>query len=947
MADRESHAGHASAEPVISAADVLHLLDPTRSAPSIVEIHGEPWIGKTRLLHQVLAAARGRGWAVAHAAAGPTASASPCQLFSDAFEEILPERAEAVVKAVPAAHHRALGMLFPSLGPMTRTGPAPSPASVPTGAMGSALRPLLRELAGPNGLVLALDNVHWADPASLDLLENLVRRPPDARLLIVVAHRDRQSPLRLRGLLSSDPGLHRIGLGPLPEQELTVLLPKGTTRQFRRTLLSRANGNPGLLLALSASPRAYERTAPEASGLAPFTRFLDEFRAVSADGWLAAQSAAILGDTFTLQEMRSVAALPTNRLAGALAELLREDIVRPCDTAGAYRFRHPVLRATAYHTTGEEWRLSAHSAATQLVRLPGPCTHVTPEPVSYRALGADRVRSGLLLRESCPPFDSEAGIYGQRVCTGKALVIAGRPKEALEVLDRTARASVEVPLLLRAEAAEWRARAQRLLGRHALAESMLKTVRPQVAAEPEALALIELAQLAAVLERGGPPSDAELPAAQWATRQRDVLTRAYAWALVGARDTDSGRTEQADIRLREVAGLLDSLDDTTLAGRLDALYWLARGQARLEQDTEAVLHFERGLGIASAYELDYLIPQFATGLAEVCLRLGRIDLAVESGRQAMRAADRIEGDCLMAEAGAGLARAAWISGDQATARDAARRALEQTEAWREPWADHVRLSLLETTFDIDDQGLRKELLSAGTVRRAAALPVVPLVPAVGEVLARLESEQRGSDTEAGRWATVAEEAAGRLRLPGATGLALLARAHHHQGVDPLKAAVFASSAVVALTRAGRLLDVVRAHLAAATAWAVIDSELATSQLDEARVLLDGCGAHGYLEHTATRARNETRRPTDSQLTRLTGREREISVLVSDGYTNQQIARALQLSHKTVETHLGRIFKKLDVGSRAQVATSIGRASRVTDARLSVGPSLSPGSDQIA
>ncbi|MEU7600757.1 AAA family ATPase [Streptomyces sp. NPDC041003] len=916
--------------------------------PATVEIHGEPWIGKTRLLQQVLETARLQGWAVAHAAAGPTASSSPYQLFSDAFEEILSERAEAVLEAVPVAHQRVLGLVFPALERKSQPGTAPSPPTVPAGAVGSALRQALRELAGPNGLVLALDDIHWADPASLDLLESLVRRPPNVRLLILVAHRNRQSSLRLRGLLASVPGSHRVGLGPLPEHELAALLPKGMARPLRKTLLARAGGNPGLLLALSDSPGSYEGTAPDGSGPAPFTRLLDEFRAVSDDGWLAAQSAAVLGDKFTLQEMRSVAALPTERLVSAITELLREDIIRICGKADvdAYRFRHPILRETVYHTTGDEWRLAAHSAATQLMRLPAPSTYPALEPMPSRTSVADQVRSRLLPRESGHFLADETRHYGQRVRTGKALVVAGRPREALDILDRTSRPGTDVPLIVRAEAAEWRAWAQRLLGRHALAESLLETMRAEVADEPEALALVELARLAVVLERGNLP-DSEPPALRWADGQRDPLARAYTWALLGAQEADSGRTGQAAGRLLEVADLLDGLEDITLVGRLDALYWLARAEARLERNTEAVRHFERGLGIAAAYELEYLIPQFATGLAEVCLRLGRVDLAIESGRQAIRAADRIGGDCLMAEAGAGLARALWISGDQATARSTARRAAEQAEAWREPWADRVRLSLLEMSFDTGDQELCKGLVSFGTVRRAATFPIITLVPAVGEVLARLESQWSGSDAEAGRWATVAEEAAGRLQLPGATGLALLARAHHQRSADPLTAAAFASSAVVTLTRAGRLLDVARAHLAAAAAWTVVDPAVAHSQLNEARLLLDGCGAHGYLERTAGLAPSGTRQSVDDRLTRLSGREREISVLVSDGYTNQQIARALQLSHKTVETHLGRIFKKLKVVSRAQVATSIGRSTRITDSQFSDRPAVSGGPDRTA
>ncbi len=65
---------------------------------------------------------------------------------------------------------------------------------------------------------------------------------------------------------------------------------------------------------------------------------------------------------------------------------------------------------------------------------------------------------------------------------------------------------------------------------------------------------------------------------------------------------------------------------------------------------------------------------------------------------------------------------------------------------------------------------------------------------------------------------------------------------------------------------------------------------------------------------------------EPMLPELSGREREISVLVSRGHTNQRIANSLQLSPKTVETYLARIFKKLGVCSRAEVAAMVGRAA---------------------
>jgi DNA-binding CsgD family transcriptional regulator len=67
-----------------------------------------------------------------------------------------------------------------------------------------------------------------------------------------------------------------------------------------------------------------------------------------------------------------------------------------------------------------------------------------------------------------------------------------------------------------------------------------------------------------------------------------------------------------------------------------------------------------------------------------------------------------------------------------------------------------------------------------------------------------------------------------------------------------------------------------------------------------------------------------RRTGDAGTTALSKREREIAVLVATGKSNADIAAVLFLSQKTVEGHMGRIFKKLDVSSRAQVAATIAR-----------------------
>jgi DNA-binding CsgD family transcriptional regulator len=81
-----------------------------------------------------------------------------------------------------------------------------------------------------------------------------------------------------------------------------------------------------------------------------------------------------------------------------------------------------------------------------------------------------------------------------------------------------------------------------------------------------------------------------------------------------------------------------------------------------------------------------------------------------------------------------------------------------------------------------------------------------------------------------------------------------------------------------------------------------------------------------------------------KLASLSVRELEIAVLVSAGRTNQQIARTLELSHKTVETYLSRIFKKLIVSSRAEVAATVGRFGPSVAANRAAGGEPAPSGE---
>ncbi|MGT2532984.1 response regulator transcription factor [Streptomyces nojiriensis] len=71
--------------------------------------------------------------------------------------------------------------------------------------------------------------------------------------------------------------------------------------------------------------------------------------------------------------------------------------------------------------------------------------------------------------------------------------------------------------------------------------------------------------------------------------------------------------------------------------------------------------------------------------------------------------------------------------------------------------------------------------------------------------------------------------------------------------------------------------------------------------------------------------NRKELPGNGRLFLLSEREREIAGLVGSGYTNQRMAARLDISTKTVETYMSRIFKKLGVRSRAEVAHMVGQS----------------------
>lgn len=174
----------------------------------LVDITGEAGIGKSRLLGEVCARARRRGMTVLRGRATEYERRVPFQVFTDALAHLAPHALDGFPET------EAVAPLLQRSGAVDRFGLHRSTAV------------LLARLAAPSGLLLALDDLHWADPASLELLDHLVRHPVHAPVVLAVTRRDRQSPESLAARLTRglDTGtVVRLGLRPLSARDCAEL----------------------------------------------------------------------------------------------------------------------------------------------------------------------------------------------------------------------------------------------------------------------------------------------------------------------------------------------------------------------------------------------------------------------------------------------------------------------------------------------------------------------------------------------------------------------------------------------------------------------------------------------------------------------------------------------------------------------------------------------------
>jgi tetratricopeptide (TPR) repeat protein len=604
-----------------------------RGCPGAIELAGEPGIGKTRLLKELAARAGARGHLVLSGAAAEFERDLPFSVFVDALDEYVaslePDRLAVLDDAVQAE----LAHIFPSLSALA--GGQPVSPQHERYRSHRAVRALLEHLAQSLPLVLVLDDFHWADSASAELLGALVRRQPTAAVLTAVALRPRQTPERLAAALERahcSAAVTWVDLGALTLDESRQLLGERFDVARAALLYQESGGNPFYLEQLARSPAGTPQfaSAPEISltGLdvpvAVTASLAEELTLLSDIGRLVLEGAAVAGDPF--EPELAAAAAATSEAAGmhAVDELLGLDLIRTTDVPRRFCFRHPLVRRAVYETTAGGWRLGAHErcaealaargasaaarahhversarqgdlAAVAVLREAGEATaRLAPESAARWFGGALR-----LLPQTAPAQDRVELLLAR--CW--ALAAVGRFTDSHEAVLEAVALVPGQPSALTTTVATARASVERFLGRyenaHARLVRALRLLPEQASAERVEL-LIELTLNEFYRSRYEAMRDWAAPAVSAAKEVGDAALIAAAAVMPAFADAMTGPAETARSRRAQAAALVDELPDDELSLRPDAAGWLAIAEVYLDLYAEADAHASRALGLARA-----------------------------------------------------------------------------------------------------------------------------------------------------------------------------------------------------------------------------------------------------------------------------------------------------------------------------------------------------------
>jgi class 3 adenylate cyclase len=381
------------------------LLEARRGHGRLVVLAGEAGIGKTRLTNELGHQARRLGSEVLRGGCSEAELSLPYLPFVEAVGNYVAEADAQDLMGRLGATGRELSQLFPQFG----DGPPPAPIADPGHAklrLFEAIVALLSIPAKDRSLLLVIEDVHWADDSSRELLDHIAKRLTGMRALVLVTYRTdelhRRHPLVPTVRAWRRGGLAEvIELQPLPEAGIAEMVASmtGAARvepELVDLLHHRTEGNPFFLeemlseAAACLEPRAdITRAALEGLGVPETVRdtILHRLERLDPAHVEPLEAAAVLGRTFDYATLAAVSEGEPTEIQSALAAAVALKLIEEIAGEGRYTWRHALTQEAIYDEIVTPRRQAIHSrAADALSRAEG----TPPVEVAHHLLGAMR-----------------------------------------------------------------------------------------------------------------------------------------------------------------------------------------------------------------------------------------------------------------------------------------------------------------------------------------------------------------------------------------------------------------------------------------------------------------------------------------------------------------------------------------------------------------------------
>jgi DNA-binding CsgD family transcriptional regulator len=352
-------------------------------------VEGPPGIGKSALLAAACGLGRERDMRVLDAGGGELEGEFPFGVVRQLFERVVTELDDASRERVVDA---AAGLAAPALGLARSRSDAvrvPDPAS----ATLHGLYWLTSNLSADRPLLLAVDDAHWADVASLQFLAYLARRLEGLPVALVVAARGGDQPVPPLAALSSAASRRIVHPKALSTAAVGRVLERiGGVAPDRAAIVAvhgATGGNPFLVRELAGAlaadgVRLDSEVSKLVGALAPRTvsrSIMVRVASLDPAAGPVLRSVAILGDHAELRHVAALAGVEQSTASVATGQLVRAGLLRD---GLPVAFAHPVLRSTVYADLSAAERADLHARAASLLADSG----VDPDLVAGQLLHA-------------------------------------------------------------------------------------------------------------------------------------------------------------------------------------------------------------------------------------------------------------------------------------------------------------------------------------------------------------------------------------------------------------------------------------------------------------------------------------------------------------------------------------------------------------------------------